>query len=68
MDLIYQHVPKEFNSNEFWYDLLGDHRYDTSNFKGKVIGSSYIHVAQWLLACGLFAGDDSVNVTCLSEL
>jgi len=68
MDLPYHHVPKEFNPNAFWYELYGDHWYDTSNSKDIIIPNAYICVAQQLLACGLFAWEDSLNVPRLSEV
>jgi len=68
MDLPYRHVPKEFNRNTFWYEISGDHWYDTNNSKGTIIRNPCIQVAQRLLACGLFARDDSLNVSHLSEL
>jgi len=68
MDLPYCYVYKEFNLNTFWYELFGDYRYDTSNYKGTIIWNPCIHVAQWLLACGLFAREDSLNVPRLFEL
>ena len=68
MDLSYLHVPKEFNSNTFWYEIFGDHRYDTSNSKGMVIRNPCIRVTQRLLAYDLFAWQDSLNVPHLSEL
>ena len=68
MNLPYLHVPKEFNPNAFWYELFGDHQYDTSNSKGTVIRNPCIRVTQWLLACGFFAKEDSLNVSSLSEL
>jgi len=46
MDLPYQHVPKEFNSNAFWHQLSGVHHYDTSNSKGTIIRNPCIRVAQ----------------------
>ena len=67
MDLPYFHYQKDFNMNTFWNKISGDQRYDASNSKGTVIGNPCIRVAQRLLAYGLFARDDSLNV-CLSEL
>ena len=68
MDRSYHHVPKEFNLNAFWYEISKNYRYDTSNSKGTVAQNSYICVAQRLLACGLFAKEDSLNVPHRSEL
>ena len=67
MDLSYLHVPKEFNSNTFWYEISGNYRYDTSN-EGTVIQNPGIHVGQSLLACVLFDMEDSLNVSRLLEL
>ena len=68
MDLPYRHVSKEFNPNAFWHELSEDHRYDISNSKGTIIRYPGIRLAQRLLACGLFAREDSLNVPRLSEL
>ena len=68
MDLSYRYVPREFSPNAFRYELFKDHRYDTSHSKGMVIQNPYIRVAQWPLACGLFAREDTLNVPHLSEL
>ena len=68
MDLPCRHVPKEFNPNAFWNEISGNYWYDTSNSKGTVIRNPYIRVAQRLLAYGLFAREDSLNMPRLSEL
>ena len=68
LNLPYCHIPKEFNSNSFWDELSRDYQYDTSNSKSTVIQNPRIRVAQWLLAYGLFAREDGINVPRLFEL
>jgi len=43
MYLPYRHVPKEFKSNAFWYEIFEDYQYDTSKSKDIIIRNSYIH-------------------------
>jgi len=68
MDLPNRQVPREFNSNAFWSELSGSVRYSTSSSKCTHIRKPSIRVAQRILACSLFARDDSLNVLRLSEL
>ena len=68
IDLPYRHVPKEFNPNAFWNEIFGDYWYDISYSKDTIIRNPYIRVAQRLLACGLFAREDSLNMPHLSQL
>jgi len=68
MNMPYYHVPKNFNPNTFWYEICGDYQYDTSTPKGIVIRNLCTRVGQRLLACGLFVRENSLNVSCLSEL
>ena len=68
MDLLNRQVPREFISNAFWGGILGSVRYSTSSSKCIHIRNPCIRVAQRILACSLFARDDSLNVPRLSEL
>ena len=68
MDLSHRQVPHEFNPNAFWGELLGSVRSTTSSSKCTHIRNPCIRVAQSILACSLFAQDDSLNVPRLSEL
>ena len=68
MDLPYRYAPKEFDLNAFSHELSGDYQCDTSNSKGTAIRNPSICVAQCLLACVLFAQEESINVPRLSEL
>jgi len=58
----------EFNPNAFWYTFIGSYQYDAGHSKDTIIWNLYIRVAQGVLACGLFAWEDSLNVPHLSEL
>jgi len=68
MDLSNRQVPYEFNPNAFWSELSGSVRYSTSSSKCTHIRNPCIRVAQRILACSLFAQDDSMNVPRLSKL
>jgi len=68
LDLPYRQVLREFNPNAFWGELLGSCRYNTSSSKCTHIRNPCIRVAQPILACCFFTGDDSLNVPRLSEL
>jgi len=68
LDLRWRCVPQEFNLNAFWYEIMWDYRYNTSTRKCTFIRNPCIQVAQWMLACGIFARDDTLNVSRLSEL
>jgi len=68
MDLSNRQVPREFNPNAFWGELLGSVRYSTSSSKCTNIRNPCIRVAHRILTCSTFAQDDSLNVSRLSEL
>jgi len=68
LDLSWHPVPLEFNLNAFWYEIVKDYWYRTSACKGSFIRNLYIRVAQWLLACSIFAKDDNLNVPWLAKL
>ena len=57
MDLLHYQVPDKFNPNAFWGELSGSVRHSTSSSK-----------CTHILACSLFARDDNLNVSGLSEL
>jgi len=61
-------VPQEFNLNDFWHTIIGNYQYDASHFKGIIIRNRCIRLAQRVLAFGLFAWKDSLNVPHLFEL
>jgi len=54
--------------NASWDEISGDHRYNTSTYKGTFIRNPCIWVAQCMLSCGVFARNDSLNVLRLSKL
>jgi len=66
-DLWHRQVPCEFNPNAFWDELSRSFRYSTSSSKCTHIRNPCIRVAQRILACSLFAQDDSMNVPRLFE-
>jgi len=68
MDLSHHQVPRKFNPNAFWGELSWSVRYSTSSSKYTHIRNPCIGVAQRILACSLFARDDSLNILRLSEL
>ena len=68
MDLLNCQVPREFNANAFWGELSGNVRYGTSSSKYTHIRNPDIRVVQCILACCLFAGDNSLNVPRLCKL
>jgi len=68
MDLPNHQVPRKFNPDVFWGELLGSVRYSTSSVKCTHIRNPYIRVAQRVLACSPFAWDNNLNVLRLSEL
>ena len=68
MDLLHRQVPREFNPNAFWGELLGSVRCTISSSKCIHIRNPCIKVAQRIFPCSLFAGDDSRDVSRLSEL
>jgi len=45
MGFPYCSVPKTFNLNSFWNEILGDYQYDTRNSKGTIIRNTFILVA-----------------------
>ena len=61
-------VPREFNPNAFWGELLLNVRYSTSSSKCTHIQNPYIRVAQRILVCCFFTQDDNLNIPSLSEL
>ena len=68
MNLSHRQVSREFNPNAFWGELSGSIRCNTSSSKCKHMTNPCIRVAQHILACSLFAWDDSLNVPRLSKL
>jgi len=60
--------PANLTPNAFWGEFLGSIRYSTSSSKCIHIRNPCIRVAQCILACSLFAHDDSLNVLRLSKL
>jgi len=68
MDLSHRQVLGEFNLNVFLSELSGSVRYSTSSLKCTHNRNPCIRVAQRILACSLYAWDDSMNVLRLSEL
>ena len=59
MDLSNSQVPREFNPNAFWGELSGSVRYSSSLSRCTHIRNPCIRAAQSILACSLFAQDDS---------
>jgi len=68
LDVLMRRVPRQFNSNVFWHEIAGDYNYNTSSCKCTHIRNSCIRVAQHIMALGIFAKDDNVNVPWLSEM
>jgi len=68
LDVTLRKVPCQFNPSAFWFELAGNYNYHTSSCKCTQIRNPCIRVAQRLMASGIFARDDSVNVPRLSEL
>ena len=68
MDIPNRQFPCEFNPNAFLGELSGSVRYSTSSSKCTHIRNPCIRIAQHILACSLFARDNSLNVPRLSEL
>jgi len=68
LDLDGRHVLRQFNRNTFWYTLIGNYQYDAGHSKGTIIGNPCIEVAQRVLARGLFAQENSLNMPRPSEL
>jgi len=67
-DLPNRRIPREFNPNAFWGELLGSVRYSISSSKCTHIRNPCIRLAQRIFACSLFTRDDSLNVPRLFEL
>ena len=68
MDLSRLQVPRKLNPNAFLGELSGTIRYITSSSKRTHIRDPCIRVAHCILACSLFARNDSLNVPRLFEL
>ena len=68
MDLSHHQVSRKFNPNAFWGELSGSFRHSASSSKCTHIRNPCIRVAQFILACSLFAQNVSLNVLRLSKL
>jgi len=68
MDVTLRVVPRAFNSNAFWLEITGTSNCNTTSCKCTQIRNPCIRVAQRIMASGIFARDDSVNVPRLFEL
>jgi len=67
LDVTMRQVSRQFNQNAFWGLIAGDYNYSTSSCKCPHIRNPCNRVAQRIMALGIFARDDSVNVPRLSE-
>ena len=68
LDVTLRTVPRQFNPSAFWFEIAGNYNYNTSSCKCTKIRNSCIRVAQRIMALGIFARDDGVNVPQLSKL
>jgi len=68
LDVTLRAVLDPFNLNAFWLEITRNSNYNTSSCKCTQIRNPCLQVAQRILATGLFARDNSVNVPRLSKL
>ena len=68
LDVTLRKVPRQFNPNALWGEIVENYNYSTSSCKCTQIRNPCIRVAQHIMALGIFARDDSVNVPQLSEM
>ena len=67
-DVTMRKVPRQFNLNAFWFEIMGNYNYYTSSCKCTQIRNPCMRVAQRIMALGNFARDNSVNVPRLTEM